>query len=244
MKLFTMISISMANSAISTWDSKFHWRMWRPVLAIQNYPAAAPIQEGDEGQEGQAGDDGPIRQRALQDPIRDENWVALGASRSNPYEGERNFSPPFPGHTSGHATFGCTTFQTIANFYQTYDIQFEYTSVEWNGETKDQFNRVRPCLKRSFSTLTQAMAENAASRVFNGVHYDFEGGEGCTCGMNIANFVWMNMLPDALGPLSEDRTMMAAGDVTAQINDYLTNPQTSGYVPQTCDAGKPPYPFV
>lgn len=106
---------------------------------------------------------------------------------------EQNFSPPFPAYTSGHATFGCAAFKTVANFYGTTDIGFSYTGVEWNGETKDQFNRVRPCLERSFTDLLTPMAENAASRIFNGVHWVFDGTKGCEAGLAISDHVFENV---------------------------------------------------
>lgn len=109
-----------------------------------------------------------IREHPIPGQDRDEHWEPLGGSRTNAVDyGEMNGSPPFPGYTSGHATFGCAVFEMIANVYQSYD-GFNYTSPEWNGHSVDQFNRTRACIVREFPTLVEAMAESDVSRVYNG----------------------------------------------------------------------------
>lgn len=55
--LFALTNLALANSGISAWDSKFHWRLWRPIQGIRNQA----------------------------NPNADKNWTPLGASRSNPW---------------------------------------------------------------------------------------------------------------------------------------------------------------
>ena len=231
MLLFTMLHMAMSDTATSTWDSKFSAKLWRPIIAIREHP---------EPEEHSAKDnEEPLR--ALSGvAMRNETWTPLGASRSNPFPGERNFSPPFPGHTSGHAAFGCATFQTLANFYGTYDVPFEYTSPEWNGRTLDMYNRPRTCLSLEYPSLLDSMAENAASRVFNGVPFSFEGVMGCQSGMAIANYIWENkFLPSY--PLSS-RQGLTTDEMPDKINDILDNTQTSGYQANICSS-TPAYPY-
>ena len=104
------------------------------------------------------------------------------------------------------------------------------------------YNRVRPCLKRKYPSLLDAMAENAASRVFNGVHFDFEGVKGCQSGMKIANYIWENkFLPS--NPLS-DRNVLTTDEMPDRINLVLGNAQTSGYQADMCNLNDaPPYPY-
>ena len=190
-RLFALVNLTMADGGISAWDSKYFYAYWRPALGV------------------------PL----VGDPL----WCALGGSRSNPFlvNGmlESNFTPPFPAYTSGHATFGAATFKTLANFYQTDRISFTFVSDEWNGTTLDQFNRVRPLLSRSFSSLSQASAENAASRVFNGVHWRFDGTEGVRAGNAIADSAFENLLL----PLDDDDPQAIPDtDFAAQIDDILT----------------------
>lgn len=194
-RLFALINLAMADAGISAWDTKYAYHYWRPVLGIRR-----------------ADEDG----NPLTEP--DPAWRPLGGSRSNPFvEGESNFSPPFPAYTSGHATFGAAMFKTLANFYQRDDIAFTFVSDEWNGETLDQFGRRRPLIPRSFESLSHAAAENAASRVFNGVHWRFDGTEAMASGNAIADHLFDNLLrPKKGGPTSIPDT-----DFAAQIDAIL-----------------------
>jgi hypothetical protein len=194
-RLFALLNLALADAGISAWDTKYHYEYWRPILGIRN-----------------ANKDGNP------DTQRDRTWSPLGGSRSNPYPGETNFTPPFPSYTSGHATFGAAAFKTLANFYQTDEISFSFISDEWNGATKDQFGFVRPVIERSFDRLSQAAAENAASRVFNGVHWRFDGSEGVRAGNGIADFIFENwLLPSGPAPQA-----IPDADFEAQIDAYLT----------------------
>ena len=84
MLLFACLNLALADTGISTWAAKYEHELWRPTLFIRHESAGKWQQE---------------------------DWQALGASRSNGYPGEINFIPPFPSHTSGHAAFGCAAFQ-------------------------------------------------------------------------------------------------------------------------------------
>jgi len=213
MLLFASLNVALADTAISTWAAKYGYELWRPIRAIRDVSAGAAYQE---------------------------DWTPLGASRSNPYPGEINFSPPFPGHTSGHAAFGCAAFQTVADFYQTHDIDISYTSPEWNGDTRDQFNRVRPCLVLEYDNLQDIMAQNAASRVYNGVHFDFEGTMGCESGMEIANYVFKSTFLTDGEPVRETQPLM---DIFEKVKDVLDNTPAEGYEAEFCNE-TPPYPYM
>jgi hypothetical protein len=201
-RLFALLNIAMADAGITAWDTKYAYDYWRPIIGIRNAGAGGP---GDT-------DGNP-------DTVADPTWAPLGASRSNPFPGETNFTPAFPAYTSGHATFGAAAFKTLANFYQTDDIAFTFVSDEWNGVTLDQFGMVRPLIPRSFDTLSQAAAENAASRVFNGVHWRFDGTEGMRAGNGVANFIFNNWLRPRKGAKP---TAIPDSDFEAQIDAYLS----------------------
>ncbi len=201
-RLFALINLAMADAGISTWDTKYFYAYWRPILGIR-----------------QADSDGNANTEA------DPSWSFLGGSRSNPFElsngeFENNFAPPFPAYTSGHAAFGAAAFKTLANFYQTDAIAFEFVSDEWNGTTRDQFGRVRPMLSRSFDSLSAAAAENAASRVFNGVHWRFDGVEAIRAGNAIADEIFDN----ALRPTEDDGlSSIPSEDFEMQIDSILSD---------------------
>ena len=103
----------------------------------------------------------------------DPDWVPLGA----PDPEGQNFTPPFPTYTSGHATFGAALFASIADFYGTDEIAFELSSDELDGMT------------RSFSSLSEAAAENGRSRVYLGIHWNFDDLVAQGTGQDVARFV-------------------------------------------------------
>ena len=218
--LFALINVGMANAAISSWGTKFRDDLWRPELGIKYHPY-----------------------KVEEDKVMilpDLNWKKLGASRTNAAKyNEKNFDPPFPAYTSGHATFCCVVFQMIANFYQTYDISFNYTSPEWNGDSVDEFNRTRACIIHEISSLVDGMAECSASRTFNGVHYAFDSVTGCAVGMDIANYVFETMYTPKKGSRQK---VMTTNAVPTRIAEYLANTPTSGYEPVLCDE-IPSYPI-
>ena len=167
--LFAKTSVSMADAAITAWNSKFEEDFWRPVTAIR---------EGD--------DDGNRRTDG------DSEWTALGA----PDGGADiiGFTPPFPTYISGHATFGGALFGSLREFYGTDDISFELTSGELeilmeNPSLEAAYGLDLDDAVRSFDSLSEAMAENGRSRVYLGIHFDFDDLVGQEVGQEIAEAV-------------------------------------------------------
>ena len=116
----------------------------------------------------------------------DPTWMALGAMESNTTNPD--FTPPFPAYPSGHATFGGALFQTMRNVFG--DAAFTFVSDEYNGVTTDSHGNVRPLLPRSFKTLTAAETENARSRIYLGVHFQYDADAGVVMGNAVANNVY------------------------------------------------------
>lgn len=104
--------------------------------------------------------------------LADEDWVPLGA----PGGSSTDFTPPFPTYISGHSTFGAAIFTSLAEFYGTDDIAFSLSSDE-TGTT------------RSFSNLTEAIVENGRSRVYLGIHWNFDDLMGQATGQQIGSYV-------------------------------------------------------
>src|SRR5262249_20294041 len=139
--------------------------------------------------------------------IADRTWSPLGAPRTNPLPSEHvNFTPPFPSYTSGHATFGGAAFKIMADFYQTddidYKIPFDFISDEFNGVTRDIHQQIpglvmsfiREIKSRHYTSFSQAAAENAASRIFLGIHYRFDAIQGVNAGDRIADIDFDTLL--------------------------------------------------
>ncbi len=160
---FAVFNLAMADAGVASWDAKYFYNFWRPVLGIRNHPG----------------------------PQRDRNWKPLGSPRSNTTAGD-DFTPPFPAYTSGHATFGAASLTAMKAFLQfksqPTNQKFTILSDELNGKTTDSCDNLRPALPRTFD-LDTAIQENLWSRVYLGVHWDFDGIEGVKIGERIGNDV-------------------------------------------------------
>ncbi|MFW7381543.1 MAG: chloroperoxidase [Oligoflexus sp.] len=163
-RLFALVNMAMADAAIQSWSDKYRYNFWRPVIGIRHGHVADVSQsEGD------------------------PNWTPLGAPASNTRQ--PNFTPPFPTYTSGHATIGTAAMHMIRKFYGTDQIPFSFISDELNGKTRGNDGRVRPLIERSFRTISEAIAENADSRIFLGIHWRFDQVEGVRSGRRIADYI-------------------------------------------------------
>jgi hypothetical protein len=172
-RLYALVNVSMADAGIAIWDSKFHYRFWRPVTGIrESDPGTGPTGQGD-GNPATLGD---------------ETYSPLGAPASN-LQGP-NFTPPFPAYPSGHAGFGGALFQTLRNLFGRDDIAFTFVSDELNGVTVGNDGEVRPLRPRSFTSLSQAEEENGQSRIYLGIHWAFDKTEGIAQGRKVADFVF------------------------------------------------------
>ena len=65
------------------------------------------------------------------------------------------------------------------------DIAFEFISDELNGKTMDADGSLRTLHRRAL-TLSKSIDENKRSRVFLGVHWQFDADWGDEIGLNIA----------------------------------------------------------
>jgi PAP2 superfamily len=172
--MFAMMNSAMADAAIVGWDGKYFYDEWRPVTAIR---------DGDN-------DGNP-------NTVGDPTWTPLGAPASNETL-PNNFTPPVPSYPSGHAIIGAAVFKSLADFYGTDNISFSFTSDEFNGVTTDNQGNVRPEITRHFTSFSEASEENAMSRIYLGIHWDFDLNAGINSGNRIANFIFR----DKFDPLS------------------------------------------
>ena len=172
-RLFALVNVAMADSGIAIWESKYFYKIWRPVTGIrESDTGTGPTGQGD-GNDATAGD---------------PEFSPLGAPASN-LTGP-DFTPPFPAYPSGHAGFGGALFQTLRRFYGTDGIAFTFTSDEFNGETAGNDGQVRPLIPRGFTSLSQAEEENGQSRIYLGIHWSFDKTQGIAQGRRVADWVF------------------------------------------------------
>lgn len=169
-RLFALLNIAMADAGIASWYTKYEFNYWRPVIAIRC---------GDEdGNELTVGD---------------PNWTPLGAPATNQSNGGRDFTPPFPAYTSGHATFGAAAFGILENLYGE-NYAFALRSDELQGSSTDSDGNHRMTVIRQFSSFQQAARENADSRIYLGIHWSFDADAGIAVGEDIADYTFDNLL--------------------------------------------------
>ncbi|WP_326556927.1 carbohydrate binding domain-containing protein [Micromonospora sp. NBC_01796] len=95
-----------------------------------------------------------------------------------------SFSPAFPAYISGHATFAGAWAGVMRAYFGTDAIPF-------TGTTEDPS---AIGVRRSFATFTQAAQENARSRIYLGVHYQWDADAGIATGTSVAARVFSTQL--------------------------------------------------
>ncbi len=163
-RMLAMINTAMADAAISAWDSKWHYQYWRPVTAIRS-----------------------AQQGGNTDVQPDPGWYPLGGQATNTRG--PNFTPPFPAYVSGHAAIGGALFQVMRHYYPD-RTPFTFVSDEWNGINKDINGNPRPLRPLRFDSLSAAERQNAESRIYLGVHWQFDADQGMIEGRKVADWTW------------------------------------------------------
>jgi hypothetical protein len=212
-RFFALINFALADAGITCWDDKYDYNYWRPVTGIR---------ENDPGNMGPTG-------LGSGNPFLvgqgDPNWTPLGAPADN--GGGTNFTPPFPSYTSGHATFGAAAFKVMEDFYHSDTIPGGITIIsdEFNTITVDQNGNPRPLRPRTYNSFSQMAGENAQSRIYLGIHWQFDAVEGIRSGDGIGDYVFTHALrlrnappPMALpsmDPLAQIELAVSLEDVAA-----------------------------
>ena len=179
-RLLALVNVAMADAGVAIWESKYFYQFWRPVTGIREADTGSGPTGAGDGNAATAGD---------------ASFSPLGAPASN-LNGP-NFTPPFPAYPSGHAGFGGALFQVLRKFYRTDRIPFRFVSDEFNGVTRDNAGNARALVPRSFSSLSEAEEENGQSRIYLGIHWEFDKSAGITQGRRIADYVVQNAFTPA-----------------------------------------------
>ena len=75
-------------------------------------------------------------------------------------------TPPFPAYTSGHSSFCGSAAEALAAYFKTDEVEFSSTADDLPGVT------------RSFKSFTAAAEEAGISRIYGGIHWDFDNTDG------------------------------------------------------------------
>ncbi|MEM1303808.1 MAG: vanadium-dependent haloperoxidase, partial [Planctomycetota bacterium] len=157
--------VAVADAGITAWNSKFEYDFWRPVTGIR---------EADT-------DGNPLTEA-------DPDWTPLGAPGDPNVDGD-DFTPPFPTYLSGHATFGGALFGMLAQLYGD-DFGFSLSSEELELLSDEQLEALGiEDTVREFTSFSEAMAENGRSRVYLGIHWNFDDTVAQVTGMEVADYI-------------------------------------------------------
>ena len=91
-------------------------------------------------------------------------------------------TPPFPGYVSGHSTFSGSAATLLKRFFGSDKIAFTTSSDAMPG------------VFRSFNSFSEAAEEAGQSRIYGGIHFDFDDKDGQQAGKQLANYVFSHFL--------------------------------------------------
>ena len=91
-------------------------------------------------------------------------------------------TPPFPAYVSGHSTFSSAAASVLAQSFGTDKIRFATTADDLPGMT------------RKFDSLWAAAEEAGMSRIYGGIHWQFDNTEGLRVGRSLGEYVYRNTL--------------------------------------------------
>jgi hypothetical protein len=87
-------------------------------------------------------------------------------------------TPPFPSYTSGHSTFSSAAATVLAGFFGTDRVTFTTTS-----------EGTPTVITRTFDSFWEAAEDAGISRIYGGIHYDFDNVEGLASGSQVGELV-------------------------------------------------------
>jgi hypothetical protein len=110
--------------------------------------------------------------------IRSGDADGNAATAADPSWAPLLVTPPFPSYVSGHSTFSAAAATVLADFYGTDRVRF--TTV---GED------TVPGVTRSFKSFSSAAAEAGQSRIYGGIHWQFDNQDGLAMGRSVGRYV-------------------------------------------------------
>lgn len=208
-RLLALCNLAMADGGIVCWEAKYRYKVWRPVMGVQNAadnpdpdwrPLGAPRTNPRQFALGRDTQTRPTAQSLLGGSSR----TALpDASPTTLDYKEAAFTPNFPAYPSGHATFGAACFEMLKKIRaerpetrrdpDRLPPNEEYVSDELNGVSIDNFsNEPRPYVPLRYTSIDKMIEDNNKSRVYLGVHWNFDCERGAKSGELVASKIHEN----------------------------------------------------
>lgn len=98
-------------------------------------------------------------------------------------------TPPFPTYTSGHSTFSGSSSRILEHFFGTDEMTFCGPSPD-PGHWPEALTGVVRC----WDSLSQAAEEAGQSRIYGGIHWQYDNQEGLNSGRDLADYVYSSFL--------------------------------------------------
>jgi hypothetical protein len=99
-------------------------------------------------------------------------------------------TPPFPSCTSGHSTFSGAAAQALALFFGRDDVRF--TDLPETGRRS-----------RSYTGFWQAAQEAGRSRIYGGIHFEFDNQAGLESGRAVGRYVFEHYFQPRAAPRTD-----------------------------------------
>lgn len=127
-------------------------------------------------------------------------------------------TPPFPAYVSGHSTFSSVSATVLALFFGTDAIPFTTTSDALPG------------VERSFDSLSEAAEEAGQSRIYGGIHWQYDNQIGLASGRSLGEHVFFHALTRAgeHGPCASGPTTLCLGDGRFKVEARWNTGSASG----------------
>jgi hypothetical protein len=111
------------------------------------------------------------------DTVQDSTWRPLIGT------------PPFPAYTSGHSGFSNASAEILELYFGTDNIAFTTESTNPNLQSANG-----DPMTRSYISFSDAALEAGQSRIYGGIHFQFDNEAGRELGENVANYTYNNFL--------------------------------------------------
>ena len=154
-RLFALMHTALADGITSGLESMYHFYSWRPETAIH--------EATNDNNDATAADAG---------------WLPFIAEAPNPNPAANFVSPPVPEYPSSYALFGGAVSEILQLFFETDEIDVDFTSFSLPGTTLH------------YLSLSQAARDNSLGKIYTGWQFRKAVIDGEEMGRQIAGYVF------------------------------------------------------